>query len=189
MSVVSASISGPVSCGFRCDFHDQKLSRNTLSWHTSLSPPCSILSLPAHVNCPPPAAAACHPLKLLSSVMSLSTPSGAPPALSLHIFALSRGGSPDTVHPAWPHTGPYIDALQLFPNPALDFDPLPFFIFFYLKCRPQGHFRPGGPLCWSNNLVVPRIIRRLGLRGTITINKGHSWTHFSTSGVILCCSI
>lgn len=37
-------------------------------------------------------------------------------------------GAPATVHPAWPHTGPYIDALQLFPNPALDFDPLPFFI-------------------------------------------------------------
>lgn len=188
MSVVSASISGPVSCGFRCDFHDQKLSRNTLSWRTSLSPPCSILSLPAHVNCPPAAAAACHP----SSSCPVWCPSQPPleplqlcRCTSLH----SAGGAPATVHPAWPHTGPYIDAMQLFPNPALDFDPLPFFIFFYLKCSPQGHFRPGGPLCWFNNLAVPRIIRRLGLRGTITINKGHSWTHFSTSWVILCCSI
>lgn len=184
MSVVSASISGPVSCGFRCDFHDQKLSRNTLSWHTSLSLPCSILSLPAHVNCPP-AAAARHP--------SSSCPVWCPSQPPLEPLQLCRCTSLHSAGGGSCHSAPCMAPYRsLHWCAAAVSKSSPWFwssSFFYLKCRPQGHFRPGGPLCWSNNLVVPRIVRRLGLRGTITINKGHSWTHFSTPGVILCCSI
>lgn len=78
---------------------------------------------------------------LLSSEMFLFTPSRAPPAFTAHPCA-QRGASCNS--------GPCIDAVQLFSNPGLDFDPLPF------RCNvPQGHFWPGGRLWLSNNLVVP----------------------------------
>lgn len=98
------------SCVMSADFPtllpEQYLHHPLLSWTFTV--------LQKHVAPQPPV------------LMSLSTPSRAPPALSLHIFAPSRG-APATVDPVRPHTGPYIDALQLYPNPALDFDPLFFF--------------------------------------------------------------
>lgn len=102
--------------------------------HCSLNNPSniSILSLSSHVNCPPAAAASSHPSGSCPVRCSSPPPPELFQLLSLHIFALSRG-APATVDPAWPHTGPCIDAVQLFPNPALDFDPLPFFFFFFFK--------------------------------------------------------
>ena len=63
-----------------------------------------------------------------SCPVSCSSPPPPEPVQLCHCTSLhSAGGTPATVDPARPHTGPGIDALQLFPNPALDFDPLPFF--------------------------------------------------------------
>lgn len=61
--------------------------------------------------------------------------------VSAHLCA-QRGGdaaAAAAADRARPHAAPCIDALQLFPNPALDFDPLPSF-----KCGPKGNFGPGG---------------------------------------------
>lgn len=107
--------------------------------------PCdvSFLSLHPHVNSSPPSASppSCP-------VRCFSPPPPEPlQLLLLHIFALSRE-PPAILDPARLHTGARIDAAQLFPNPTLDFDPLPF-----LAHRSRRHFWPPGQK-WPFNLVV-----------------------------------
>lgn len=69
-----------------------------------------------------------------------------PPAGGWRGSGLSCHSGPCSSAPYWP----YIDALQLFPNPALDFDPLPFlfpsFRSSFEPSVPRGHLRPGGGL-------------------------------------------
>lgn len=113
-------------------------------------PPRSSISLlfSLHVNCP--AAACCtEPLQLC------------------HRTSLRSAGGRCCCH-GGPCAAPYspcIDALQLFPNPALDFDPLPPFNFFS-----KGNFRPGG-LCFLSNSSVHRRLRD-------NIAKGCYWIYF-----------
>lgn len=128
--LVSASISGPVSCGFRCDFHDQKLSQHTLWWHTSLSHPCSILSFPAHVNCP--AAAACHPQAPVQCDVPLNPLWSPSSFVAAHLCTQQGGLLPQcTLH--GPIPAPTLMCCSCFQIQPLILILFLFFFFFFLK--------------------------------------------------------
>lgn len=103
--------------------------------------------------------------RLLSIVMFSSNPHPSPHPCSFvttHLCTQQEeegggGDTPATVGPARPHTGPYIDELQLFPNPALDFDPLPFIYVFLFPPHPHSSFEPSVPEDTSDLVVVSNL--------------------------------
>lgn len=154
------------SKNFHVKFQSLQVSHTPLS-HCSLNNSCtvSIVTLPARYRSSMP------PLMLPSSVMFLSAPSRAPPALSLHIFALSRG-----TQPQWTMHGP-IPASTLMRCSCFATQPLILIPFLFLNVPKDTENVV--VLCLSNNLVVRLFIdwdwgaRLLPIKGILGHICGH----------------